>query len=133
MQNPDTVTKVLLQIIVALKDSMSLPWPAVRTTYGTSMHVVQLGNLTWEDQMQWAINRLSASQNAMANNSITTNQQNQRIKVCKYFNEGMCSFDSHHGQYKHKYVFCVNLGKTFNHQELKCFNKQRGQKKQQSK
>ena len=126
MQNPDTVKKALLQTILALKDATSLPWPAVRAAYGTSMHEVELGNLAWGDQMQWAINRLSASQIAMANTHIATNQQNHRTKICKYFNEGTCTIESHHGQYKHICSFCAKLGKTLNHQESKCFNKQRG-------
>ena len=126
MQNPDTVKKALLQTILALKDATSLPWPAVRAAYGTSMHEVELGNLSWGDQMQWAINRLSASQIAMANTHISTNQQNQRTKICRYFNEGMCTFESHHGQYKHVCSFCAKLGKMLNHQESKCLNKQRG-------
>ena len=80
MQNPDTVKKALLQTILALKDATSLPWPAVRAAYGTSTHKVELGNLSWGDQLQWAINRLSASQIAMANTHISTNQQNHRTK-----------------------------------------------------
>ena len=126
MQNPDTVKKALLQTILALKDATSLPWPAVRAAYGTSMHEVELGNLSWGDQMQWAINRLSASQIAMANTHISVNQQNHRTKICRYFNEGMCTFEAHHGQYKHVCSFCAKLGKMVNHQESKCFNKQRG-------
>ena len=95
MQNPDTVKKALLQTILALKDATSLPWPAVRA-YGTSMHEVELGNLSCGDQMQWAINRLSASQIAMPNTHVSMNQQNYRTKICRYFNEGMCTSESHH-------------------------------------
>ena len=83
MQNPDTVKKALLQTILALKDATSHPWPAVRAAYGTSMHEVELGNLSWGDQMQWAINRLSALQIAMANTHISLNKQNHRTKICK--------------------------------------------------
>ena len=55
MQNPGTVKKALLLKILALKDATSLPWPAVRAAYSISMHKVELGNLTWGDQMQWVI------------------------------------------------------------------------------
>ena len=85
MQNPDIVKKALLQTILALKDATSLPWPAVRAAYGTSRHEVELGNLSWGDQMQWAINRLSASQIAIANTHVSTNQQNHRTKNMQIF------------------------------------------------
>ena len=51
MQNPDTIKMAWLQTILTLKDATSLPWPAVREAYGTSMHGVELGNLSWGDQM----------------------------------------------------------------------------------
>ena len=54
VQNSDTIRKALLQTILVLKDATSLPWPAVRAAYGTSMHQVELGNLSWGDQMHWA-------------------------------------------------------------------------------
>ena len=47
MQNPDTVKKALLQTILAFNDATSLPWPAVRAAYGTSMHEIESGNLSW--------------------------------------------------------------------------------------
>ena len=99
IQDPAIVKKALLQTILALKDTTSLPWQAVRAAYANSMHDMEQGFLTWDDQMQWSLNRLSASQIAMANANIVTTQGTHR-KVCKYFNEGTCSFDGNHGNFK---------------------------------
>ena len=125
IQDPSLVKKVLLQTILALKDATSLPWQAVRAAYGNSMHEVEQGTLTWDNQMQWAINRLSTSQIAMANSNTVTNQQ--KLKVCKYFNENMCQHEGNHGQFRHMCSFCVKSGKSFSHPETKCYAKQRGQ------
>ena len=69
MQDPDIIKKALLQTILALKDANSLAgsqdsiWH-IHARSGTSW-------LSWDDQMQCSINRLSASQIAMANVNIS--------------------------------------------------------------
>ena len=131
-QIPTKKKKVLLQTILALKDATSLPWQAVRAAYANSMHDMEQGILTWDDQMQWSLNRLSASQIAMANTNIVTTQGSHR-KICKYYNEGTCSFDSNHGNFKHVCSFCARSGKNLVHPELKCHSKQRGLDKQVNK
>ena len=77
------------------------------------MHELEEGPLTWADASQWVINRLSASQIAMANANITSatshNNHAQQKKIFKYFNEGSCSHDNNHGNYRHICVFCANL------------------------
>ena len=123
IQDPSLVKKVLLQTILALKDATSLPWQAVRAAYGNSMHEVEQGTLTWDNQMQWAINRLSTSQIDMANSNTVMNQQ----KLNKYFNENSCQHEGNHGQFRHVCSFCVKSGKSFSHPETKCYAKQRGQ------
>ena len=132
IQDPAIIKKALLQTILALKDATSLPWQAVRAAYANSMHDMEQGILTWDDQMQWSLNRLSASQIAMANTNIVTTQGSHR-KICKYYNEGTCSFDSNHGNFKHVCSFCARSGKNLVHSELKCHSKQRGLDKQVNK
>ena len=132
IQDPAIVKKALLQTILALKDATSLPWQAVRSAYANSMHDMEQGTLTWDDQMQWSLNRLSASQIAMANANIVSTQGTHR-KICKYFNEGTCTFDSNHGNFKHVCSFCARSGKNFVHPELKCHSKQRGLDRQVNK
>ena len=132
IQDPAMVKKALLQTILALKDATSLPWQAVRAAYANSMHDMEQGILTWDDQMQWSLNRLSASQIAMANANIVTTQGTHR-KICKYYNEGTCTFDSNHGNFKHVCSFCARSGKNLVHSELKCHSKQRRLDKQVNK
>ena len=60
------VKQSLLQVILALRDATSLPWQAVRNAWAHSMHDVEEGRLTWADNTQWSLNRLSNSQIAMS-------------------------------------------------------------------
>ena len=126
IQDPVVVKKALLQTIMALKDATSLPWVAVQSAYANSMHEMEQGTLSWDDQTQWSLNRLSASQIAMANANLSSSQGAHK-KVCKYYNEGTCSFESNHGNFRHICTFCSKLGKTSTHPETKCYSKQRGQ------
>ena len=61
----------------------------------------------------------------MANASVVNPQQNNK-KVCKFYNEGVCTNEGNDGIYKHVCNYCVKLGKNLTHQETKCVNKQRG-------
>ena len=62
IQDTNLARQALLQVILALKDATSLPWETVRSAWGNSMHEIeQLGTLSWEDNIQWSLNRLSAS------------------------------------------------------------------------
>ena len=126
IQDPVVVKKALLQTIMALKDATSLPWAAVRSAYANSMHEMEQGTLSWDDQTQWSLNRLSASQIAMANANLSSSQGAHK-KICKYYNEGTCTFESNHGNFRHICTFCSKLGKTSTHPETKCYSKQRGQ------
>ena len=125
IQDPVLVKQAMLQTIQVLKDATSLPWQAVRTAYAQSMHQVEQGTLQWQDTTQWALNRISSSQIAMANAATLSFQQSNQ-KVCKFYNEGMCSDEGSHGIYKHICSFCVKSGRSLGHLESKCVNKQRG-------
>ena len=89
IQDPSTAKHTLLQVILALKDATLLPWEAVKSAWGNSMHEVEQGTLTWEDSVQWSLNRLSASQIAMANmHTVNQPSSQRRDKICKYYNQG---------------------------------------------
>ena len=130
MKDPTTAKHALLQVILAMKDATSLPWPAVRGTWATSMHDLEVGHLGWQDTTQWAINRLSTSQISMA--SFQASQGAQPRKLCKFYNEGTCSHDTSHGIYKHVCAHCEKQGKVGNHPESKCFSKLRTKDKTSS-
>ena len=129
IQDPVLMEQALLQSIQVFKDATSLPWQAVGMAYAHSMHEVEQGTLSWENNMQWSLNRLSSSQVAMANASRVHSQQHAR-KSCKYFNEGSCTYNSSHGQYKHTCSFCSRMGKHLPHPESKYLANQRGQQGQ---
>ena len=106
-----------------MKDATSLPWPALRGAWATSMHDLEEGHLGCQDATQWSIIHLSASQISMA--SSQASQVAQHRKLCKFFNEGTCSHDASHGIYKHVCAYCEKQGKVGNHPESKCFTKLR--------
>ena len=60
IQDNDILRSVLTQIIFTMRDAASIPWPAVREAYASSMHEVEEGRLAWSNATQWALNRLSA-------------------------------------------------------------------------
>ena len=125
IQDPVLVKQTMLQAIQVLTDATSLSWQSVRTAYAQSMHQVEQVTLSWQDNTQWALNRISSSQIAMANASVLNSQQNNK-KICKFYNEGVCTNEGNHGIYKHICNYCAKLGKNLNHPETKCVNKQRG-------
>ena len=128
--DPTISKQALLQVIFAMRDAVSLPWPAVWAAWASSMHQVEEGHLSWADSTQWAINGLSASQVALAHTQ-TTAQPTPPRRPCKYFNEGSCSHEGHHGNYAHFCSHCSKQGKNLNHPETRCNAKQRQAGRQQ--
>ena len=106
----------------------------VRDAWAHSMHDVEEGRLTWADSTQWAINRLSASQIAMANSQVTGQGQHQgQKKICRFYTEGNCTHEGNHGQFRHVCFFCIKQGRSNTHPEIKCLLKQKGQDKNSNK
>ena len=132
IQDPALAKQVLLQVILSLRDATSLPWQAVRGAWGNSMHEIEQGSLQWSDATQWALNRLSTSQIAMANASQISSLPTTQKKVCRYYNEGVCSHEGNHGQFKHVCLFCAKQGKNYTHSETKCQVKLRGADRNQN-
>ena len=100
IQDPTLVKQALLQVILSLRDATSIPLQVVRGAWVNSMHALEQGNHRWGDTTQWALNRLSTSQIAMANSSHLNSQQTAK-RVCKYYNDNTCSHEGNHGQFKH--------------------------------
>ena len=130
MKDQNVSKQALFQVILAMRDATSLPWPAVRGAWATSMHDLEEGHLTWQDATQWSLNRLSSSQISMA--TAPTTQTSQPKRICKFFNEGSCTHDATHGQYRHICSYCDKQGKVNGHPESKCYNKLRTKDKQPS-
>ena len=116
MSDPIQVKQAILQMTFAMRDTVSLPWPAVRTAWASSMHLVEEGNPSWAESTQWAINRLSASQIAMAH-SQTQISTSVAKRPCRYYNESTCSHESHHGAYSHVCSYCHRVKSNSNIQK----------------
>ena len=121
IEDPSLVKQSLLQVILALRNATSLPWQAVRNAWVHSMHDVEEGHLTWADNTQWSLNRLSNSESTMVNVQAVSQK-----KVCKYYNEGHCSHEGNHGQSKHVCAYCSRQGRNSVHPENKCNFKTEG-------
>ena len=110
IKDHDLARHALLQTIYSMRDAASLPWATVHNAYAVSMHEIEEGTLTWSNVTQWSINRLSASQIAMnAQSSVNTHPASNQKRICCYFNDGSCTHDSHHGQYRHHCSFVLIL------------------------
>ena len=106
ISDPTLSKQALLQVIFAMRDAVSLLWPAVRAAWASSMHQMEEGHLSLADSTQWAINRLSASQVALAYTQATTQSTPSR-RPCRYYNEGSCYHEGHHGSYTHFCSHCM--------------------------
>ena len=109
MRDQTTARHALLQVILAMKDATSLPWTAVRGAWATSMHDLEEGTLGWRDTTQWSINRLSASQISMSGTQAI--HAGQAKRVCRFFNEGVCSHEPNHAITNMYAIFVTNRGK----------------------
>ena len=119
VEDNTTLRCMLTQMALAMRDAGSLPWPAVRSSWAVSMTDVEEGRLQWSDSLQWSLNRISNSQLAVLN-STSVNPSGQKSKICRFYNEGNCNNESHHGVYKHFCNTCYKQGHSLMHPELKC-------------
>ena len=81
---------VLTQVVLAMRDGVSLPWLSVRSAWAFSMTEIEEGQLGWADSKQWSLNRISKSQ-LVVMNSQNVSTSGQRIRICRFFNEGTCT------------------------------------------
>ena len=52
IEDNGTLRNVLTQVAMAIRDAVSLPWPAVRSAWAVSMTDIEEGRLAWTDSMQ---------------------------------------------------------------------------------
>ena len=128
--DPGLVKQAIFQMTLAMRDATSLPWQAVRAAWASSMHKVEDGTLTWANSTQWTINRLSASQIALAQPKTSTVNSSSK-RPCKYYNDALCSHEGKHGPYPHICAYCYKQRKQFAHPENKYDAKQRQTNKSQ--
>ena len=125
-----TLRNMLSQMSMAMRDAISLPWSAVRSAWAVSMTEIEEGRLLWSDSMQWSLNRISNSQLAVLNsNSVVPS--GQKIRICRFYNEGSCNNDTHHGAYRHFCSICYKQGRSLTHPEFKCSSRTSGRTQEQ--
>ena len=119
VKDPMLVKLMLQQVTLSIRDAVAIPWAAVRAAWGVSMTQLEEGRLQWSDQTQWSLNRINSSQIAILNGQVVSNVSN-KSRLCKFFNEGSCSHESHHGVYRHFCSSCFKNGRSLTHPEVKC-------------
>ena len=122
IDDPTLVKNVLTQVVLAMKDAVSLPWQAVRSAWAVSMTEIEEGRLGLADSTQWSLNRISNSQLAVMI-SHNASSMSQKTRICKFFNEGTCTSEGHHGSYKHFCANCYKQGRSLAHPETRCFSR----------
>ena len=115
----DNTTLRCMLTQMEMGDAASLPWSAVRSAWAVSMTDIEEGRLQWSDSLQWSLNRISNSQVAVLN-SDSVNPSGLKTKICRFFNEGNCNNDNHHGVYRHFCNICYKQGFLLMHPEFKC-------------
>ena len=121
IEDPTLLRQVLTQVVLAMRDAVSLPWQAVRAAW-VSMTDIEEGRLGCADSTQWSLNHISNSQLAVLNcQHVSTS--GQKIRICRLFNEGTCTTEGHHGSYKHFCAHCYKQGRFLMHPESRCFSR----------
>ena len=90
IEDTTLLRQVLTQIVLAMRDAVSLPWQAVWAAWVVLMTDIEEGRLGWDDSTQWSLNRISNSQLAVFN-SQNVSTSSQKIRICRFFNEGTCT------------------------------------------
>ena len=55
IEDTTLLKQVLTQIVLAMRDTVSLPWQAVRAAWPVSMTGIEEGRLGWADSTQWSL------------------------------------------------------------------------------
>ena len=122
IEDPTLLRQVLTQVVLAMRDTVSLPWQAVRAAWALSMTDIEEGRLVWADSTQWSLSRISNSQLEVLN-SQNVSTSGQKIRICRLFNKGTCTSEGHHRSYKHFYANCYKHGLSLMHPESRCFSR----------
>ena len=87
---------MLTQLMMSMGDAAAMPWSAIRGAWATSMSDIEHNLLSWENQSQWSLNRLSYTRIAMTNSNQVEGEPKSR--PCAYYNDNRCSSASSHTQ-----------------------------------
>ena len=88
----------MTELLETVNLSENLSWPIARGAFVVAMHKVEDETVTWADTYFLAENRLTYSQSAVCNGSVTLSPKPPHLNplpsikcvVCRWFNEGTC-------------------------------------------
>ena len=103
-QNDEMRKYMLWELLETVKLSENLSWPIARGAFAVAMHRIEDESITWANTRFLAENRLTFSQTAVFNGSITLSPKTASVNqlptskrvVCKWFNEGTCPHTQDH-------------------------------------
>ena len=141
--NPDVRKSMLAELVETVKLAENLSWPIARGAFAVAMHRVEEEATVWADSHYFAENRLTYSQTAVFNGSLTMSPKhapqtqtsgNMKRIVCKWYNEGSCPHSADHldstgvTMFQHVCMYCFRqLKRNNNHPETDCNNKKKGE------
>ena len=132
-QNPQVKEHMVDYLIALMEDAHDFSWDAARASHAVllcRMEQDEVKNYSETDKLD-RIRRANAQRHVFSSTNDPQNSQKKtkgKILNCSYYNQGTCvhqrSHDTKGVTYRHICAFCFQqLGKTFNHSEQNCRNK----------
>ena len=132
-QNPQVKEHMIDYLIALMEDAHDFSWDVARASHAVLLCRMEQGevkNYTETEKLD-RIRRANAQRNTFSSTNDPQNSQKKtkgKVLNCSYYNQGTCvhqrSHDTKGVTYRHIYAFCFQqLGKTFNHSEPNCRNK----------
>ena len=132
-QNPQVKEHMIDYLIALMEDAHDFSWDAARASHAVlfcRMEQNEVKNYTETEKLD-RIRRANAQRHVFSSTNESQNSQKKvkgKVLKCSYYNQGTCvhqrSHDTKGATYRHVCAFCFQqLGKTFNHLEQNCRNK----------
>ena len=132
-QNPQVKEHMIDYLIALMEDAHDFSWDAARASHTVLLCRMEQGEVQkyTETEKLDRIRRANAQRHAFSSTNESQNSQKKvkgKVLNCSYYNQGTCvhqrSHDTKDITYRHICAFCFQqLGKTFNHSEQNCRNK----------
>ena len=132
-QNPQVKEHMIDYLIALMEDAHDFSWDAARASHAVLLCRMEQGevkNYTETEKLD-RIRRANAQRHVFSSTNEGQNSQKKlksKVLTCSYYNQGTCvhqkSHDTKGVTYRHICAFCFQQsGKTFNHSEQNCRNK----------
>ena len=132
-QNPQVKEHMIDYLIALMEDAHDFSWDAARASHAVLLCRMEQGEVKnySETEKLDRIRRANAQRHVISSTNEGQNSQKKfknKVLTCSYYNQGTCvhqkSHDTKGVTYRHICAFCFQQsGKTFNHSEQNCRNK----------